>query len=759
MVLAQPPEILGRLEGVKREGKGWRAVCPAHQDTRKHPSLSVNVGENGKLLFKCWSGCTVEQIASALKMPVAELLHGEGKTSPVRQHRASNRGAEPQKRRVFDTIDAVQAAYLRHPKLAGATTVHRYDFDPTFSEFHFRFDDRRKKEVRPVSRNGSGWIRGDPAGFLPLYRVDELEPTGVIYIVEGPKDADAARRLGLSSTTWAHGANAWRKADWTPLQGRSTVLIADAHETGVKAMRGVAGKLAPLGCPVRLIERLPGVPEGGSVSDFIEAHDSRDDEDLRRMIEKIAAEAPEREPIPEAKSEPNDRASVRGGGFNRTEYGLAERIAAHHSDDLKHSVAHGWYVWDGSHWATDDTGEPMRRAKSTVRYMFLEALAMPEDKKAERKELIKFANACESAARLNAALELAKSEHPIPVRTSQLNADPWLFNVTNGTIDLRTGNIRKHRREDLITKRSPVKYEPSAECPQWLRFLQDVFDGKGELIEFVQRALGSSLAGVIREHVLHILHGGGANGKSTLIETVQYILGDYAKTAAPGLLLRTYGEPHPTQLADLFGARFVASAESGEGRRLDEERVKQLTGGDRIKGRYMRRDFFEFPPTHKLFFATNHKPEIRGTDYAIWRRIRLWPFDVTIPEERQDRELKEKLLAESSGILRWLVEGCSKWLAGGLREPDEVKAATSAYRSDSDVVQGFIDECCTTGPTLMATAGTLYDAFVEHTGRKQLSKKAFGLRMKELGYETRRTGRQRRYHGIGLVEDSLQGEV
>ncbi|MDP8952545.1 MAG: phage/plasmid primase, P4 family, partial [Actinomycetota bacterium] len=250
-----------------------------------------------------------------------------------------------------------------------------------------------------------------------------------------------------------------------------------------------------------------------------------------------------------------------------------------------------------------------------------------------------------------------------------------------------------------------------------------------------------------------ILYGPGANGKSTLINVVLEMLGGYGKQAAPDLLMAKHGA-HPTELADLFGARLVAAQETEDGRRLAEGLVKQLTGGDRIKARYMRQDFWEFDPTHKVWLATNHKPEIRGTDHAIWRRIRLIPFDVIIPKEEQDPRLPEKLRSELPGILAWAIEGCLAWQREGLGEPPEVRAATEGYRAEQDVLAAFFEECCVIREGTWAPFKDLYAAYAawaEDSGEKPESKRKFGSRLKERGMEPDHgTDNIAIRHGIGL---------
>jgi putative DNA primase/helicase len=270
-----------------------------------------------------------------------------------------------------------------------------------------------------------------------------------------------------------------------------------------------------------------------------------------------------------------------------------------------------------------------------------------------------------------------------------LDADPWLLNVKNGTLDLRTGTLGPHRRDALITKTAPVAYDVSATAPTWTAFLDRAMGGDASLVGYLQRLVGYALTGALREHVLVFLYGAGANGKSTFLSTIHTLLGEYATPAPRGVLFRSRGERHPTELATFFGRRFVTCSEIEEGQVFDEALVKDLTGGDRIECRRMREDFWMFTPTHKLFLAGNHKPTIRGDDEGIWRRMKLVPWTVTIPEHERDTTLLERLRAELPGILRWAVEGCLDWQTRGLSEPDGVRGATAAYRAENDALGEF----------------------------------------------------------------------
>jgi putative DNA primase/helicase len=453
--------------------------------------------------------------------------------------------------------------------------------------------------------------------------------------------------------------------------------------------------------------------------------------------------------------------------FALTDLGNAERLVHHFGADLHycHPWAR-WLHWDGKRWRPDYTGRIYRMAKEVVRAIYVEA-AQAEDED-ERKALVKHALKSEGKYALKAMVELAQSEPGIPIEPNELDADRWLLNVLNGTVDLRSGVLLDHRREDLLTKLAPVEYDPAAACPTWRAFLGDIMadpDGrpKRRLIAFLRRTIGYCLTGSTAEQVLLMGYGTGSNGKSTFLEAIRGMLGDYAQQADFGTFLARDHDRIPNDIARLKGVRFVSAVEVEGTRRLAEVLVKQLTGGDTVTARFLFQDFFEFKPTLKVFVAVNHKPQIRGTDWAIWRRIRLIPFTVTIPDDKQDKRLPEKLRAELPGILAWAVRGCLVWQRKGLGLPEEVKKATAEYREEMDILGGFLAERCRLDGRAVTPATELYKAYVEwceQGGEEPIKQTTFGTRLTERGIQRRRntsTGR-REYLGIGLVTTTEQSE-
>lgn len=450
----------------------------------------------------------------------------------------------------------------------------------------------------------------------------------------------------------------------------------------------------------------------------------------------------------DAPSENSDVSSP--GNRPTTETGNAERLVDQYGDYLRFCHPWGvWLAWDGHRWKRDQIGQARRWAKAVVRSIYDEI--SKAETKDDRDRIFGWAKRSETAAARAAMLKNAESEAGMPILPEEMDRQPLLLNVMNGTVDLETGRLRPHDQADMLTKLAPVYYDAEATCPTFLAFLERVLPDP-DVRAFLQRMTGYGMTGVTSEQCLAFFYGSGANGKSTFLSIMQEMLGDYAQEAAPDLLTSRGGDRHPTELADLFGARWVSSIEVDEGKRLAETLVKQMTGGDKMKARFMRTDFFQWTPTHKLFLAANHKPEIRGTDYAIWRRIHMVPFTVTIPVEERDGKLGAKLMAELPGILNWAIAGCLEWQRRGLGIPQAVADATEEYRQEQDILAVFLEEHCVLERDASAASSALYKTYTtwaEGGGVKPVSSTAFGRRLAERGMVQGR-GRDGKRTWIGL---------
>jgi putative DNA primase/helicase len=461
-------------------------------------------------------------------------------------------------------------------------------------------------------------------------------------------------------------------------------------------------------------------------------------------------------PAPSTNGTGPHRTSANIEPIHCTDLGNARRMVRQFGADLHYVYAWGkWFIWDGSRWAEDETGEIERVAKRTVTSIYAEAAETENTD--ERKNLAKWALASEGQSKISAMIALARSEVGISVKHADLDGDPMLLNCQNGTIDLRTGQLLPHNRKFLTTKKIDIAYDKAATCPLWHGFLNRIMDNNPALIAFLQRAVGYSLTASVVEQCLFFLHGNGSNGKSTFTETIQALFGDYGQKAPTEMImLKQNTGAIPNDVARLPGARFVVTAEIEGGRRLAESLVKDLTGGDKMVARFMRQEYFEFTPTHKLWIYGNHKPVIKGSDNGIWRRINMIPFTVQIPDAEKDEQLKDKLRAELPGILAWAVQGCLDWQRDGLKPPAEVKAATAAYRAESDALSAFIKECCTENINHKVRFDSLYSAYkswCERNNERAESGRQFGNSLTERGFEASKgMGNKAIRLGIDLVD-------
>ena len=443
--------------------------------------------------------------------------------------------------------------------------------------------------------------------------------------------------------------------------------------------------------------------------------------------------------------------------YMRTDLGNAERFVDAYQDRVRWCPARkSWLVYDGKRYAWDARGESVKLAHHAARAIFHEA-ANAKDKD-EQKAIAGWAVTSQGEPRINAML--SQSRPYLAVGMEELDCDPWLINCQNGTLDLRTGRLKDHDPADLITRLAPVAYDPEATCPRFERFLHETLVDAG-VIRFVKRYSGYSLTGSTRERIMAILYGSGKNGKTTLVELLHAVLGDYATNTDVETLLIKKHQGVGNDVAALKGARFVSAAEVEQGRRLAESKIKQMTGRDTVTARFLFQEFFDFKPEFTLWLSSNHKPVIQGTDDAIWDRLRLIPFTQRFDEAKADPLLAGKLRDELAGVFAWMVEGCLQWQEHGLGAPESVTEATQQYRADMDTLAAFFEDRCVIGERLMAPASRLYKTYQlwsDEAGERAETQKMFGMRLSERGFLSKKITRgphkdRKGWLGIGLRAD------
>ena len=603
---------------------------------------------------------------------------------------------------------------------AGHLIAVVYRYDPPGQKKQFRpWDAKRRKMAPPEPR--------------PLYNQPAMASATQVVLVEGEKCAQALIDAGVVATTAMHGANApVDKTDWSPLSGKAVLIWPDRDKPGWEYATQAAQTILSAGAKSCHILYPPedaaegwdaadAIAEGFDFAAFL-AHGPR------LQMHDVTDDA---EPVFSSDE------SVWG-----TEDALALAFTRRYHRDWRFVATWGrWLVWDGNRWRTEDTLAATDLIRSVCRHA------------AVRADNPKVAAKLASSGTVSGVERLARADRRHAATTEEWDADPWLLNTPGGVVDLKTGRKRAHERADRITKITTAT--PGGDCPTWKQFLSEVTGGDQEMQAYLQRMVGYALTGSTQEHALFFLYGTGANGKSVFVNTLATILGDYATNAPMDTFMETRTDRHPTDMAGLRGARFVAAIETEQGRRWAESKVKNLTGGDKIAARFMRQDFFEFFPQFKLFVAGNHKPAIRNIDEAMKRRLHLIPFTITVPPERRDKHLQQKLLAERDGILAWAVQGCLDWQRlGKLAPPVQVVEATEEYFEGEDALGRWVEERCLREPNAKSLTAELFNdwkQWAESAGEFTGSQKRFADLLLTRGLEKWRNGvGLRGFQGIGL---------
>lgn len=436
---------------------------------------------------------------------------------------------------------------------------------------------------------------------------------------------------------------------------------------------------------------------------------------------------------------------------HRGQLRMAERLVQRHAGRLRFAHGLGWYVWDGTRWAPELDGASIRAAVDTVKAALRQLARLDGD---DREKLFKDVRRCETSGGLDGILKIAGSLKPVAIPAAGLDSDPFLFNNQSGTLDLRTGRTRPHDPDDLITKVAGCGLDEAADAEPFERFLSEILP-EAEVRQFVQRLAGYAMLGRVTEHVLPIFTGTGQNGKSTLINLIKQAFGDYAIAADPDMLIER-GSTHPTGQADLLGVRLAVASETDEGRSLAAATVKRLTGGDPIRARKMRKDFFEFDPSHTLFMITNFKPKVAGDDPAMWRRIRVVPFDVVVGNP--DPALPERLTLALPAVLRWAYTGYQQYAEQGLAAPEAVTLRTKEYQASSDALGRFVDERIITSTSHVAKVRGrelfgAWSAWCHTNGELAGSEVEFAEAMKRRGYEKKKSDGVMVYRGLLLASE------
>lgn len=602
----------------------------------------------------------------------------------------------------------------------------------------YAYDDGRTV-TRSYGRDGSKTFRqsGNTKARPSLYRLAKVRPAvaqgEVVYLCEGEKDVHALESVGAVATSAPMGASNVGKADFSPLAGAAVVAVVDRDEAGAKWAATVA-KLLP-------DAELVTAATGKDAADHVAAGRGLDDF------------LPYMPPTPAGVRSPNASPDWDAGAqVHRGQARFAYRLAATYQGRLLHVHGLGWHYWDGARWAPDDHGEATRAVLAVLRQEWENGFS--------DKELARDVRACESAGGVRGILELAAALEPFAVTAGGLDADPYLLNVANGTLDLHTLRLRPHNPADRITKVCAAAYAPETRSDDWDGFLARVLPDEA-VRGYLQRFVGVGLLGAVREQEFTIALGSGANGKGVAYGAVLHALGDYAHTAESDLFMTTKANANaasPAVMA-LRGRRFVVCSETERDHRLAAALMKNLTGGDPITARGLHRDPVTFSPAHTVLMVTNFLPKVAGNDPAVWRRMRIVPFDVVIPEAERDPGLGDRLRLAADAVLSWAVAGWQDYQRRGMDAPERVQAATADYRKRSDAITRFIEERLLANPHLWVAVAELWqvwESWAADDGAEPITKRDFSDELDKRGWpaKVRRVAglNTKVRQGVGLAE-------
>ncbi|MBN1970785.1 MAG: hypothetical protein JW870_15570 [Candidatus Delongbacteria bacterium] len=697
------------------------ALCPFHEDN--NPSFSANIHTGQFFCFGCQKKGNAFVFAKLLGIPYSTV---PGYDPARRQNKAK------QDKRLIKVYNYVNAR--------GELLFQKCRYDP------------KSFSIRRPGKDGK-WIYNLDDVKPVLYRLPEVISGQLVIIVEGEKDADTLAGLGYVATTAPHGCQHWREEYNQYFDDKQVYLIHDNDDSGKTHMLEIAKNLKDVASLLKIIPLPETLGEKSDVTDFVNRFGPGKLKELLRM------------PFPEIDAHYLYLMNTDINKLPRTDVGNAEAFVKLYGDITRYDCNSGkWLLYADPIWIKEVQGRITGLMINTVRKRAKESERMQND--IHKENMKNFALSSESRHRIRASLDLVKDIKPISSNQNDFDVNPFLLGCRNEILDLTDGRLLQGKPEYMISKSTGIAFNKMAVYPQWEKFIKEIFNSDRTLINFIQLAVGYSLTGSIREQVFFILYGTGANGKSTFLNIISRVTGDYAcNIPASSLMASPFNESKiPNDLAMLPGERFVTASEIKENGRLNEERIKSMTGDDEITARFLHKDYFSFMPEFKLWLAVNHKPRVTDDSHGFWRRICLVPFECCFSGQNCDPNLKEKLLGELPGILNWALEGCLAWQKYGLRIPEKVRAETESYRNESDIFDRFLKDMILPMQGQNIEASRLYEAYkawAEKNGEKVMTNTAFGLRMKEKGYQKDKDPRTRRviYLDIALVENNRNERV
>lgn len=724
-------DVLPKLSNVTPSSNGYRACCPAHND--ENPSLSIkNVSD--KLVLYCHKGCSFEEIIRALDL-----------YTPKQKIKGFSINSPNQRKKVVAVYDYTD----ENGKLLYQVV---------------RFEDKQFGIRRPNGQGGWTWnANGINKTLYCLPDIQKAkESKEIVIFCEGEKDVmNLKAKLNFTATTSPLGANSWKDEYADSLVGLDVVILPDNDEAGRKHAERAANSLFNKAQSVKVVN-LPNLEEKEDVSDWIDKGGNR--EELLEMISNTDEWDLQNTELITTNNHFLEENVIDGicADYLTTaplsDAGNAECFELEFGNKFKFNTTNKtWYRWDGIIWKEDKISIIESAILKTIRNRQIATIDSPDNKPfSEKAKVLNYLVKCEDTRNRKNMKEAIEMLPHFITTIDQYDKDLFLVATENGTLDLRNASFRDSKQDDYLTLQFGTEYNADADCPRWKQFLREIFSNDEEMIDFIQRMVGYCLTGDISEQVMFILYGFGKNGKSVFLSTLGELLGDYAGTASFRTFDADKQSENSNDLAMLKGKRFVSMIESAADKRLNEPLIKQVTGGDKVTCRFLRKEFFSYTPQFKLFLATNHKPVITQSDFGIWRRIVLIPFLENF-EGKEESRLDEKLLSELPGILNWAIEGLKKWHQQGLKNrPQAVIEATDKYKKDSDTVGQWFEWNMVQHPNGEIKSSEAYNDYLEwakENGFYPLGNKTFKSSLEERGFYIKRKNDGNYWIGFGLPFD------
>jgi putative DNA primase/helicase len=788
-------EILDRFAGVSEQTDGgYLAVCPAHGDSR--PSLRVWRGDDNKVRITCRAGCNTRDVIEAVDLTWGDLFDAEGEGGTVPSAAPAPVGA-PHVAALAHFVDTASVALFNYAD-PGVDVAHNYatsrfgltedmmadlelGYAPRGTQFRyasraFSQYPRLTVPLKDFAGNPRGLQGRDLTGNCPGRWISLSNPEGhrwaqygvfrgaggygVTLVTEGPGDGLTGVSVGYDVVMVRGAALVGSPALLAELaegmRGTQVIACGDNDKAGQDFNRRLAEGLKPYGIKVFALPIPKELGNKSDLTDWREAEGATFALALHRAVKAArpvgsAAElqrAEVSEELSEAtgadivsRDQGNEAARILAGLLER--YGDTDAMNAHAlvawtDGRIKYAPGLGFYVWNGRTWERSEV-----KVRQEIHRMGA-ALVLAGK--------VKEARGFTMTTRINDLMTELRSVPSVYVAPGDFDNRPDLLSFSNGTVELRTGKLRPHAKEDMLTYCLAIRYDAQAQCPRWEKFLEEIMPGMPEMPAYLQRLTGYGITGYTDEQCFAVLWGKGANGKSVLTETLSGVFGTITKTTPFATFEEKTGGGIPNDIAALRGARLVMASEGESGKPMSEAVLKRVTGKDMVSARFLRQEFFEFKPSFLLMLATNHKPRFRGQDDGLWRRVKMIPFLRFFAPHERDHDLDKKLMAEAQGIAAWAVRGAQEWFTGGLRDPEVISAATREYKETSDALAGFFPGVLVADESARMDGADAYNAYREWCEAEGLpSKEVWSRKAFYQGMEERNITRTRAAKGMVLV--------